>query len=68
MLAALTLTISLGWWILPVLVACVAGVLGTRAARSVSSGWGVLVFLTYGFIPLLAIMLYLLAALLFGIR
>jgi len=68
MLAALTLTISLGWWILPVLVALGAGVLGARAARSVSSGWGVLVFLTYGFIPLIAIMLYLLAALLFGIR
>lgn len=68
MLAALTLTISLGWWILPAVITAILGVIVIReeaGSTGMLSGLGYILMA----VPILFVWcLYLLAALLFGIR
>lgn len=66
MIAALIL--PLGWWIIPVLVALVMAYFARRDLRGVSGGWAVLGWILYSVPALATSALYLLAALLFGIR
>ena len=66
MIAALTLT--LGWWMLPVLVALVMAYFARRDLGGVSGGWALLGWIFYSVPALVTAALYLLAALLFGIR
>ena len=66
MIAALTL--SLGWCIVPVGCAVICALYAYAESSRVSSGWKLAVWVAYLVPALVIAVLYLLAALLFGIR
>lgn len=63
-----TRNIAVGWWVIPVGLALFFALVAARDSRGATAGVRLLIWALYSVVPFLAAGVYLLAALLLGIR